>query len=131
MRRPRELKLAYALCALALGLAPPARSQNEATARYFFPATRLIDVCTHDGDPTSITQCVGYLSAVADTEMQRLQFTGKAYFCRPPGFSIGQLKEIVLTYARAHPERSDIGAANLVTFAWQGAFPCPANQASQ
>lgn len=103
---------------------------DEGRVRSFFPAARLIDVCSHDNDDTLTAQCIGYLSAVADTEMQRLEFTGRAYFCRPSGFTIGQLRDIVVGYARAHPERLDISAANLVTFAWQGAFPCPASKAS-
>jgi hypothetical protein len=63
--------------------------------------------------------------------MQRLTFTGKAYFCRVPGFTIGQLKDIVIAYAKANPDKLDLSAANLVTFALQGAFPCPPAQAAQ
>ena len=106
-------------------------AQQEAITRFYFPASRLVEICTHDENSVSTAQCVGYLSAVADTEMQRLQFTGKAYFCRPTGVTIGRLRNIFLAYAKAHPERADVGAANMVTFAWQGAFPCPASQASQ
>jgi hypothetical protein len=106
-------------------------AQHEALIRSFIGTPQLVEICSRDENPISTAQCTGYLAAVADSEAQRLQFTGKAYFCRPPGFTIGQLKAIVLAYAKAHPERTDIGAANLVTLAWQGAFPCPPNQASQ
>lgn len=112
------------------GAASSVWAQPEAAVKTFFPAARLIASCANEADKSAISQCVGYLAGVADTENQRLQFTGKAYFCRRSEFTIGQLRDIVIAYARAHPEQADIGAANMVTLAWQGAFPCPPDKAS-
>ena len=72
--------------------------------------------------------CLGYAMGVSDI-MDGLQATGRSYFghktCATKALEDTQVRDAVANYLKAHPERRQYGAANLVAEALAENWPCP------
>jgi Rap1a immunity proteins len=61
--------------------------------------------------------CVGYVMDVMDTFPESIA-------CPPEGVTLTQVREVVATFLRDHPEKRQERATDLVAAAVQAAFPC-------
>jgi hypothetical protein len=61
--------------------------------------------------------CVGYLMGVIDT-------LPESTACPPEGITLTQVRDVVETFLRDHPEKREERATGLVAAAVQAAFPC-------
>ena len=70
--------------------------------------------------------CIGYIAGVSDAVNFSRQFTGQGTntSCAPPGVTMGQEADVVLSYLNRNPEKRDLAAAALVATAMDEAW-CP------
>jgi hypothetical protein len=82
----------------------------------------FLDHCSHELD-----WCLGYVSGVADTDVQFKEFVPQMAFCPPSGITKGQLGEVAIKYLKAHPADLHLPSSALLLSAFKEAYPC-ANQ---
>ena len=76
----------------------------------------------------NLDPCAAYILGVTDTVSLNGGTTAGWRVCKPlEGVIIGQVRDIIIAFLKAHPEKRHGGAANLVVQALAEAFPCPAN----
>jgi len=70
--------------------------------------------------------CIGFVTGVSDAVNFSRQFTGQGpnTSCTPPGVTMGQEADLVLSYLNRNPDKSDLAAAALVLAAMDEAW-CP------
>ena len=70
--------------------------------------------------------CIGYIAGVSDAVNFSRQFTGKGTntSCMPPGVTMGQEADVVLSYLNRNPDKRDLAAGALVATAMDEAW-CP------
>jgi Ssp1 endopeptidase immunity protein Rap1a len=83
----------------------------------------LFGFCS-DRSANSQSFCNGYLAGVADAlSVFNTMGVGKVA-CLQPNTANEQVKDIVIQYLTAHPEKQDLAAAGEGLMALQAAFPC-------
>ena len=71
----------------------------------------------------TVSDCLPYIAGAID--MGELDVTGQPKrWCRGPGVSLGQQKDIIIKYLKDHPERRHFPSGALVWQAMREAFPC-------
>jgi hypothetical protein len=70
--------------------------------------------------------CIGFVVGVSDAVNFSRQFTGKGTntSCTPPGVTMSQEADVVLSYLNRNPDKRDLAAAALVVAAMDEAW-CP------
>jgi hypothetical protein len=99
-----------------------AYAQDYPDGQYFMTGNKLLGVCT---DERTANICTGYVIGVMDA-MHRIQAAGimvKAD-CPPMKLESKQIKDIVVEFLIAHPERRHVDAYSLASTAITEAFPC-------
>lgn len=128
MQRPGHGRI---LAALALFAAAPALAQGkpgDAAVGGYQSARALTGLCT-DTSSYGQSYCYAYIAAAADTVRAYQAWMGLNDVCLPARVSQGQLRDIFVDYARAHPESGDDQAASIVVLALGEKFPCAAARA--
>ncbi len=79
-------------------------------------------------DPGGRLVCMYYVAGVADmlSVISKTEAGGIKPLCIPAKVSLGQLRNVVVKYLKAHPEGTHRAAVVQVTVALGEAFPCQA-----
>lgn len=86
-------------------------------ANYYKSGNELLRDCTGAAGDQSV--CFGYLMGVND-------FWGDTgSFCIPVGVEAGQMRDVVVLYLQANPQKRELIAAGLAHLAFREAWPCP------
>jgi Rap1a immunity proteins len=79
--------------------------------------------------------CIGFVAGVSDAVNFSRQFTGKGTntSCTPPGVTMSQEADVVLSYLNRNPDKRDLAAAALLVAAMDEAWcpPAPAAPSAQ
>lgn len=102
--------------AVAFGAEPIARVPG--TGFVLKQKLELLDKATDLTDRFIAVRAVEYVDGIADAAV------GLGYTCYPTGVDQVQIREVVLRYLRAHPERLNDPAPLLVLNGLLEAFPC-------
>jgi hypothetical protein len=108
------MKRIILIAAIALGACP-----GVTLAEDIFDGNELLQQCQHNGMWGD-----GFCTEIAWGMAAALQAPDTHMACMAPNVKSGQLRDVVVKYLRDHPEKRHLGAANLVSLALQGAFPC-------
>jgi hypothetical protein len=111
---------------VAAGLLWPISAFSETTtydAVVFVLDKDLFAFCS-DRSPNSQSFCNGYLAGVADALGVFNAMRADNIACLQTNITNGQVKDIVMQYLTAHPEKRDLDAAGEALIALQAAFPC-------
>ena len=117
------------------GLAALALSSFQARAEPnpisgFISGNKLLELCDAPFGTNSQAWCDGYIIGVDDTLTITEAVSGKAgsashrYYCLRQDVTLGQTSLVVLNYLKAHPDKLDLIASELVIAALAEAFPC-------
>ena len=100
----------------------------------FISGNKLLELCSAPFGSNNQAWCDGYIIAVDDTLTLTYAASGAAsgetdpaihrYYCLGAGVTLGQTSLAVLNYLKAHPEKLDMIASQLVISALAEAFPC-------
>jgi len=111
------LRLSW-LAALALTSATP----SSAVALDVQHGNGLLDVCSKEDDRSGAFEtglCLGYIAGVLDLGNHL------TLICYPPSVTNGQIRDIVVSNLRAHPEERHVASDLLAVKYLSSAFPCP------
>ena len=73
--------------------------------------------------------CTSYIAGVVDNhETYATSGYGRRLFCPPAHAKVGQFREQVVEFLKAHPDSRGRPAAALTAAAMQSAYPCPAGR---
>ncbi len=129
------LLAAVAVLALSSGvLSSTAHAQREAR----ITGQKLVDLC-RSTDRTALEACTAYIDGIADTVgfYQRLRPAdgskgGKlpAYICIPAATTGAQMRDTVINWFKAHPDRATQQASGIVLNALNTTYLCPGERPS-
>jgi hypothetical protein len=121
------LALIAALCAPAAvaqpvlphnWITPPARPGNPSRVTYFDGAS-LLERCMDDEH-----DCVVYVQGVVDGQFATILRTNRdVAYCIPNGSTPRQVKDVVVTFLKAHPDERQLRAGALVAMALAETWP--------
>jgi hypothetical protein len=99
-------------------------SSGLALAEEAFVGTELLQLCSSQKQDDS-TRCSTYIMGFTDglAASRAMSATGMRH-CFPPNLVISKVRTAVEKYLSDHPERLNLGAANLVAVAVSESFPC-------
>lgn len=75
--------------------------------------------------------CLGYLKGAAEMSRLRAKLPNLPTVCVPDALTVGQVRNIVVSYIEEHPEELHYASIALVNNALDEAFPCEAHPAPQ
>lgn len=101
-----------------LGVVATAANSDAAQAG-FWDGNRLFYFCNR---AAGVEACTAYIMGVADAMAIGPVVSHRA--CFPNGVTAGQVKDVVLNYLRAQPQRRHNVGVQLVAEALAEAFPC-------
>jgi hypothetical protein len=118
----RVLRLA-AIAATFLLFALPGQAQN---AKPWASAQRIMEDCSSEPLSSQSLECVNYIEGVKDilNYLRVHSLTNARVPCPPPQITIGQLRDVVVTFIRRNPQYYHVEAAPAVYAALVAAFPC-------
>jgi hypothetical protein len=93
---------------------------------YFVTGNELFGLCTDSG-AASHNFCTGYVEGVVDAilVMNALKTSGLSTgACLQEKVTVDQVRDVVMQYLTAHPERRQQAAAGEALWALQAGFPC-------
>jgi hypothetical protein len=104
----------------------------------FISGNKLLELCDAPFGSNNQAWCDGYIIGVDDALTITYAVSGAAsdadsgetdpstrrYYCLREGVTLGQTSLVVLNYLKAHPEKLDMIASQLVIAALAEAFPC-------
>lgn len=109
--------LLYLLAGLIIIPASAAQEPNS-----FVGGKRLHDVCSDSGEPNV---CMTFILGVIDTHSTFVTWGDiEPLWCRPVNATAEQMRLVVQTYLKAHPEELHYAASGLVAIALRESFPC-------
>lgn len=108
----------YLIAAALLVTATPASARETAVD----DGNDLLDVCTKD-DYFSQGYCLGYIRALS-SGVDAILATNKQQICYRQGITIGQIRDVVVSYIRRNPAKRNENAMVLVSWASAEAWPC-------
>ena len=109
--------------ALALAqVADPTGSTEPLASQAFFTGAHLDAECREQIPMTCVSYILGASDAVQDSARQG----GASPFCVGPQVTQAALVDVVVAYLRAHRERHEGRATEIVLAALREAYPCPA-----
>jgi len=79
----------------------------------------LLEAKSPDADMKNAFFYAGYVAGISDAYNDLI--------CKPENTQLGQLWGVVAKYLKAHPERWNRPASELILVALQDAYPCPKN----
>ena len=96
----------------------------------FISGNKLLELCDAPFGTNNQAWCDGYIIGVDDTLTITEAVSGTAgashrYYCLRQDVTLGQTSLVVLNYLKAHPDKLDLIASELVIAALAEAFPCP------
>jgi hypothetical protein len=98
---------------------PPAIQEGPRTRVSYYDGNALLDLCQQHSDV-----CVVYMQAVNDALFTASFGTSRDVpYCIPSGAKATQIRDIVVQYLNAHPERRQILASTLTIEALSQAWP--------
>jgi hypothetical protein len=89
----------------------------------FDTANDFLAACEHPKDDVTNFACTYYVFGVADG----IDFTSgqeKPVYCLDPRATMAQELRIAINFMKAHPEKTHIATAALISWALTEAFPC-------
>jgi hypothetical protein len=95
---------------------------RAAPVEQFYTGHKLFSYCT--GTEELQLVCSGYVSGVLDTLAIYRNLLKRGIVCLPGSVTMGEAKDVVVNWLRAHPEERQFTAAGSVTAALQETFPC-------
>ena len=107
------------LIAAAVALAPTAAGAREIATD---DGNDLLDVCTKT-DYFSQGYCLGYIRALS-SGVDAVLATGDQRICYRDHITIGQIRDVVVSYIRRNPAKRNENAMVLVSWASAEAWPC-------
>ena len=116
------MKTARFLC-LCLLLIPVPASGQATTVMTFDRGNDFLAACEHPKDELTNYACTYYVFGVADG----IDFTSgreKPVYCLDPHATMTQERSIVIRFMQAHPDRTHLATAALISDALRDAFPC-------
>ena len=121
---------ATAVAALA-GLAmSPAVTAAQETGWRFWTGRDLLKSC--QASLTGRVGCTSYIAGVIDNhETYAASGYGRRLFCPPANAKVGQFRDKVIDFLKAHPGSRGRPAAALTGAAMQAAYPCPPGKAKR
>lgn len=108
----------YLIAAALLVTATPASARETAVD----DGNDLLDVCTK-GDYFSDGYCLGYIRGLSNG-VDMVLYTSKQRICYGPNITIGQIRDVVVSYIRRNPAKRNENAMVLVSWASAEAWPC-------
>lgn len=98
---------------------PPHRSAQSTGRVAYYTGNSLFDLCRKDE-----FSCTVYIQGVLDGQFSTIVATSRdVAYCIPESSKPQQVKDVVVAYLTAHPERRHLLAAGLITNALADAWP--------
>ncbi len=115
---------AAALAALASLVAAPSAAAAQEAGWQFWTGRELLRSC--QATLTGRIGCTSYIAGVVDShETSATSGYGRRLFCPPANAKIGQFRDRVVEFLKAHPGSRDRPAAALTVAALRAAYACP------
>jgi hypothetical protein len=94
----------------------------------FSKGNGLLKVCSSDRTVDSDI-CLGYIVGAADgldlmNDQVKKKCNRSRSFCYPSGVAFGQIRDVVINYLKANPDKRQDDSALLVELAMNQAWPC-------
>ncbi len=86
----------------------------------FYTGNEIYEVCTSG----SSGLCSGYIAGAFDA----LQLDYEVIICPPAGFTLGQLRDVVVKGMQDYPESRHLRASDLILATLSLTWPCPPSQ---
>ena len=110
----------------AFALAPSVAAAQDAGWR-FWTGRELLKSC--QATLSGRVGCTSYIAGVVDHhETFAASGYGRRMFCPPANAKVGQFRDRVVEFLKAHPASHARPAAALTAAAMQAAYPCPAGK---
>ena len=114
------------LALLAVLAAADATAAQE-TGWRFWTGRELLKSC--EATLSGRIGCTSYIAGVVDNhETYAASGYGRRLFCPPGNAKVGQFREQVVQFLKAHPGSRSRPAAALTAAAMQSAYPCPSGK---
>lgn len=97
---------------------------TRASAQIPFSGEDLLLSCSASGATSERHPCQWYLKGFIDGQGTPQGSTYSRTQCLPAGFTIDQLRRIVVKWMNDHPEKLHLSVADVVRGALEQAFPC-------
>ena len=108
----------YLMLAAALMWSTPAHSRNVVSN----DGNELLELCSNS-DYFSQGYCMGYIRALS-SGVNLILYTGGKQICYQPNITVGQMRDVVVSYIRRNPQSRNKDAIVLVSWALAEAWPC-------
>ena len=121
----RHLLASLAVLSGAVAVAGAAAAQEGGWR--FWTGKELLKSC--EATLSGRVGCTSYIAGVIDShETYASSGYGRRLFCPPSGVKVGQFRDRVVQFLKAHPGSRGRPAAALTAAAMQAAYPCPAGK---
>jgi len=97
---------------------------HAAPVMTFDTGNEFLAACEDPTDERVVFACRYYVFGVADG-IDFAQSSAKPVYCLDPHATMGQELRITIGYIKAHPDKTHIATAALISNALAEAFPCP------
>lgn len=117
------MKKVIVMLLLAVSLSATA---NKLPLIHYATGEQLLNACTNASSALDRGNCWGYLSAFVEvTALMSQNDAINPTFCLGENTTLSQYQRVVVKYGIANPEYLQLGAAFLVSLAFEQEFPCP------
>ncbi len=101
-------------------------SANKLPLMHYATGEQLLEACVNASSSLDRGNCWGYLSAFVEvTALMSQNDAINPTFCLGANTTLSQYQRVVVRYGAANPEFLHLGAAFLVSLAFEQEFPCP------